>query len=160
MLASTRFNSKTYQEYQEYKETKQIECIYGAPQKIKQSIPLNTLLFVVEMNNEKNQIEGVGLIRTMIETDRHFIYNDNNYNRYIYRGQYHITREEMQHDVDILNILELIVFKGYTHIKRHSGITIIPAKLLECDRVRGIDLTERMKQLFKYTQKLKKESPP
>jgi len=124
---------------------------YGTPIKIKGSIQLNTLLFVVEMNNEKNRIEGVGLIRNMIDANPHFIYSDTNYNRYVYKGKYRITREEMEeHDNDMLCILELILFKGYTHVKRHCGITMIPPKLLECDRVRGLDLTERMKQLFKF----------
>ena len=150
MIASARFNSKTYHERETYMASKKVECIYGVQVKVKPSVPLNTLLFVVEMNNEKNQIEGVGLIRNMISNVSHFIYEDNNYNRYVYEGQYRISREEMEeHDKDIVNVLDLILFKGYTHIKRHSGITIIPEKLLNCDRVRGMDISERIKQIFK-----------
>ena len=149
MLASARFNSKTYAERASFMDSNGLECIYGVPLRIKPTISLNTLLFVVEMNNEKNQIEGVGLIRNMISETRHRVYADDNYNRYIYEGKYRITREEMEeYDKDMVAVLDIILFKGYTHIKRHSGITIIPQKLLECDRVRGINLTERMKQLF------------
>ena len=126
MLASTRFNVKTFNERTRYMEEHNLPCIYGTPLQVKSSIPLNTLLFVIEMNNEKNQIEGVGLIRNMLTT-HHCIYKDNNYNRYIYKGKYRITREMMEeHDYDMLIILELILFKGKSHIKRHSGITIIP----------------------------------
>jgi endonuclease V-like protein UPF0215 family len=41
------------------------------------------------MNNETNKIEGIGLIRNHLAHDkRHKIYNNNEYNRYIYRGKY------------------------------------------------------------------------
>ena len=106
MLASARFNSKTYAERVVFMDSCRIDCIYGVPLKIKPGIPLNTLLFVVEMNNEKNQIEGIGLIRNMISETRHRVYADYNYNRYIYEGKYRITREEMEdYDKDIVDIL-------------------------------------------------------
>lgn len=158
MLASARFNSKTFHEKETYLVDKELVCIYGTQNKIKASVALDSLLFVVEMNNEKNQIMGVGLIRNLISPDRHFIYEDQNYNRYAYTGQYRITREEMEEsDKDVVDVLDLILFKGYTHIKRHSGITIIPPKLLKDDRVRGIDLTERIKDIFKVIKNKKKE---
>lgn len=153
MLASTRFNSKTFSEREEYTNKTKIMC-YGAQIKIKSSIPLNALLFVVEMNNEKNQVMGIGLIRNIVSPDAHFIYEDNNYNRYIYTGKYRLTREQIEElDEDILIILEIILFKGYTHIKRHSGITIIPSKLLTDDRTRGVDLTNKVKEMFLNTFK-------
>ena len=153
MLASARFNSKTFAEREEYMDKKKVMC-YGAQNKIKSSIPLNTLLFVIEMNNEKNQIMGVGLIRNMVSPDHHTIYEDNNYNRYVYTGNYRLTREQMEElDEEIVSIFDLILFKGYTHIKRHSGITIIPPKLLYDDRTRGLNLTERVKKMCLNTFK-------
>ena len=154
MLASTRFDSKTFREREEYMKRKELTCIYGTPLKIKASLPLNTILLVVEMNNEKNQIEGIGVIRNMIEPEPHYIYKDKNYNRYIYKGKYRIPRDVIEeHDKDVLEILESVVFKGLSNIKRHSGITIISKKLLECDRARGADLTERVKHIFRESVK-------
>lgn len=156
MLASTRFNSKTLQERNKYLETHGLKCIYGTPIRIKTSVPLDKLLFVVEMNNETNQIEGVGLIRNFISCDNHSIYSDYNYNRYVYTGQYRVTREQMEKaDKDVVDILDLILFKGYTHIKRHSGITMIPSKLLEDERTRGANLIERIREIFKKRIKKK-----
>jgi hypothetical protein len=43
----------------------------------------------------------------------------------------------------------LILFKGYTHIKRHSGITIVPESLLTCDRVREMPLLPTIVSIFK-----------
>ena len=150
MLASTRFNSKTYEENETYREKREIGCAYGTQNKIKTGVPLNTLLFIVEMNNEKNRIEGIGLIRNMISPDSHKIYSENNYNRYTYLGKYRITREQLEEmDKDLVDILELLLFKGYTHIKRHTGITIIPEKLLQCDRSRGMDFREKIKTMFR-----------
>ena len=37
------------------------------------------------MNNERNRIEGIGLIKNLLVVDkRHKIYENNDYNRYIY----------------------------------------------------------------------------
>jgi hypothetical protein len=154
MLASTRFNHKTLAERNAYMLTKNILC-YGTQNKVKSSVPLNTLLFVVEMNNEENQIVGIGLVRNMISPDSHIIYTDSNYHRYTYTGKYRITREQMEEfDKEMVDIFDLILFKGYTHIKRHSGITIIPPKLLNDDRARGMDLTEKVKEMFLNTFKI------
>ena len=149
MLASARFNQKTYREREEFMRRNDIECIYGAQLKIKPKVALNQLLLVVEMNNETNKIMGIGLIRNIL-CDSQDIYDDPNYNRFIYMGKYRITREQMEEqDKKIVEIFDLILFKGYTHIKRHSGITIIPPALLSCDRVENIDLTKKVKSMFK-----------
>ena len=148
MLASTRFNSETLYERDRYIEGKPFFC-YGTPRKIKEAIPLNKLLFVVEMNNDTNEIIGIGLIRNIISYEPHFIYENQNYQRYVYVGKYRVTREEMEEDKDLIEIFDLILFKGYSNVKRHSGITIISPKLLIDDRVRGVDLLERVKKMFK-----------
>lgn len=149
MLASTRFNVQTLFERDRYMEGKPF-IYYGAPKKIKKTIELNALLFVVEMNNDTNQIVAIGLIRNIISHEPHFIYENQNYHRYVYVGKYRITREEMEEtDQDLVEIFELILFKGYAHIKRHSGITLVPPKLLVDDRVRGVNLLERVKKMFK-----------
>lgn len=148
MLASARFNFKTLAERDEYMLNKKILC-YGTQNKIKVAVPLNTLLFVVEMNNEENHVVGIGLIRNMISPDTHNIYTDPNYHRYVYTGSYRVTREQMEEfDKEMVDIFDLILFKGYTHIKRHSGITIIPPKLLEDRRTNGMNLTEKVKEMF------------
>lgn len=149
MLASARFNQKTYREREEFMRRNDIECIYGTKLRIKPQVLINQLLLVVEMNNEINKIMGIGLIRNMI-CDAQDIYEDPNYNRFTYLGKYRITREQMEEqDPKIVEVFDLILFKGYTHIKRHSGITIIPPALLTCDRVENIDLIEKVKSMFK-----------
>ena len=148
MLASTRFNSKTFSEFSEYSEIK--GWFYGAQLKIKSKVPLNTILFVVEMNNETNQITGIGVIKNTPTGVYRNIYKDPNYNRYNYKLFYRLTREYLWEQNQLLvTFLELILFKGYTHIKRHSGITIVPESLLTCDRVRGMPLLPTIVSIFK-----------
>ena len=67
-IATTRFNDETYLEHINYK--KRIEhtgALYGSPMKIKEQIPLDSCIYVIEMNNSKNKIEGIGMI---VNTER------------------------------------------------------------------------------------------
>ena len=53
------------------------------------------------------------------------------YNRYIYKGEYWLSREQiLRHDDEIVEIFENILFKKKSHVKRQSGISIITNKLL------------------------------
>jgi hypothetical protein len=87
------------------------------------------------MNNNTNQIMGIGLIRNKLATDRvYIVQKDTNCNRYIYIGKYHMSRELLleyvPHLVDVLNRM---LFKGKTHSKRGFGLTKIPEKVLQLD---------------------------
>jgi len=86
----------------------------------------------VEMNNSTNHIEGVGVIRNYANIDQPpWIYANNNYNRYIYQGDYRMDREAIaRYDPDLVETIETICFKGKTHLKRGSGLTLVPKKLL------------------------------
>jgi hypothetical protein len=85
-------------------------------------------MFIAEMNNEKNRIEGIGLIRNQLVSDkRHKIYENNEYNRYVYRGHYWLSRDQL--DVEILQILDTVLFKGKSHLKNRTGISILSEQL-------------------------------
>lgn len=130
-IACTRFNNSTYKENLEYREKNKEALIYGSSFKIRNLYPSGCLLFVVEMNNETNRIEGIGLIRNLLVSDkRHKIYENSDYNRFIYRGKYWIDRVKLDHkDKEIGEILDNILFKGKSHLKFRTGITIITEKL-------------------------------
>lgn len=149
-MVSTRFNDFTWNENRDYREKYNYKCIYGSPQELSPKIHINSLVFVVEMNNSINKIEGIGLIRNCIHKDKYYkIYSDGNYNRYIYKSNYHIPREEiLRHNQNIVTILDNILFKGKTHLKRGSGFTTIPPKLLKNDICNNINLMDEIKTLF------------
>lgn len=131
-LACTRFNDATYDENVDYRTKHNEMVIYGSMLKIRDIYSLGSLLFVAEMNNEKNRIEGIGLIKNLLVNDkRHRIYRSNcEYNRYIYRGKYWISRDHLNSlDPQILEIFDNILFKGKSHLKRRIGITVITERL-------------------------------
>ena len=52
-------------------------ALYGSPVRIKENIPLDTAIYVIEMNNSTNIIEGIGMIKNENILDKHYrIYND------------------------------------------------------------------------------------
>jgi len=149
-IASTRFNNSTLAENLEYRIKTNNACIYCSPQRMSPKIKTDSLVFIVEMNNELNQIEGIGLIKNTIQYDKYFkVYEDCNLNRYVFKGKYRINREELiRYNSKIVEILDNILFKGKTHLKRGSRITTITDKLLKNERCEGLDIKSIIKEIF------------
>lgn len=126
-ITTTRFNNETFQKNRDYIRRNEHEgCIYGTPIKMKSTVPMETPVYVIEMNNEKNKIEGIGLVNNRLILDKTYrIYNDMDYNRYIYRGKYRLDTNNI-HDAynkKVIRVLEQLLFKGERHCKRAHGIT-------------------------------------
>lgn len=149
-IASTRFNNSTLAENLEYRIKTNNACIYCSPQRMSPKIKTDSLVFIVEMNNELNQIEGIGLIKNTIQHDKYFkVYQDCNFNRYVFKGKYRINREELiRYNSKMVEILDNILFKGKTHLKRGSGITTITDKLLKNERCEKLDIKSIIKEIF------------
>ena len=149
-LACTRFNNTTYDENIRYRNKHNENVIYGSTLKIRNKYPLGSLIFIAEMNNETNKIEGIGLIRNLLAHDkRHKIYDNNEYNRYIYRGKYWLSREQIDaFNPEILEIFDNILFKGKSHLKCRIGITIITERLFIHWIYELKDLKNKVKELF------------
>jgi hypothetical protein len=130
-LACTRFNDTTFTENMNYRNKNNEIVIYGSTLKIREIYPPGSLIFIAEMNNEHNMIEGIGLIKNWLVHDRrHKIYENNEYNRYIYRGKYWLSRDQIdEFNPQILEIYDNILFKKKSHLKCRIGITIITEKL-------------------------------
>jgi hypothetical protein len=130
-IASTRFNNETYDENMSYRKTHGIPVIYGTSIPIQTKYDLGSIIFVIEMNNEKNEIEGIGLIRNMLVTDKRYrIYSNNDYNRFIYHGEYWLSRSQLtDFDSELIEICDNVLFKGKSHLKRQSGISVLTDQL-------------------------------
>lgn len=139
-LLTTRFNNATWQENCAYKERNQINgCIYGSATKIKETIPLNNLVYIIEMNNSLNKIEGIGLVRNIAHFDKYYkIYSAGTYNRYIYKSNYRIDRANL--DKELVKILDNICFKGKTHLKRGIGFTSIMKRSINTNLIMNMDM--------------------
>ena len=159
MLSTTRFDEITWQENCAYRKKHNLSGpIYCAPMKMRETIPIDTLVFVIEMKNLKKKkkkdsggcIEGIGLIKNRFipteERHKYAVYEDGNYERYIYKGTYRIDRNILQnYNLKLVDILDYILFNGKTHLKRGNGFMRVPDKLL---KDHGIDVLEEIKQIF------------
>jgi hypothetical protein len=64
-ICVTRFNEATFKENRLWikKNNGSLGCIYGTPVKISDTLDPDSQLLVLEMNNTKNIIEGIGIIK-------------------------------------------------------------------------------------------------
>jgi len=130
----TRYNNKTWAERTAWLAANPgYACIYKSPVAIKSDIPYEAPLFVLEMNNDTNQIMGVGRIVNEIRADRGYrMYEDQNYNRYTYLGRQRLDRAVIMRsgaDARVLETLERMLFYGARHAKRGQGIHELPHRI-------------------------------
>jgi hypothetical protein len=113
----------------------------------------DSLVFVIEMNNNSNQIEGIGLIRNLPFMDKYYpIYMEGNYNRFVYKSEYHISRELLIRNNHILVIvLDYLLFKEKNHMKRGCGFTTITQKIINGKT----NLTYKLLDINKISQAIK-----
>ena len=149
-VVTGRFNSETIIPNYEYRKRHNLKCIYCCPSRLSPKIPHESLVFVIEMNNTTNMIEGIGLIKNKFDLTKYYkVHSDPNSNRYIYIGNYFMDRKII-YDINsqLVDILEQILFKGKTHSKRGSGLTTIPEKVLKLDICKDINIKNEIKQIF------------
>jgi len=132
-LVTTRFTNDTLETNTNYKRAKNIAgCIYGSPQEMSPKIMNESLVFVIEMNNDNDSIEGIGLVRNKPYLDKYYrIYDHGDYNRFVYKSNYRIDRLTLwEHNRVLVKVLEYILFGEKTHLKRGSGFTTVTQKFL------------------------------
>jgi hypothetical protein len=150
-IVTSRFSNDTWRENSEYRKRNNMNgCIYCSPQQLSSKIYPNSPVFVIEMNNTTNKILGVGLISNKIQFDKYYkVYEIGNYNRYTYTSEYRLDRQILlEYFPALVNILDYILFKEKTHMKRGGGMTQIPDKLLRHTKCNEIDIAKEIKNLF------------
>jgi len=159
-IMTTRFNDKTEEENRRFRIAKNIPnyCIYGCPKTITEHMKSDAKIIVLEMNNDKNKIIGIGLIMNRLETRDYNIYKDTNYNRYCYIGKTRIPREELTEEEEItLKIFDKLCFEGTLHSKRGQGIITFPTKILyRCRKLRNLE--QDLIDMFKKRQNTQKST--
>jgi hypothetical protein len=126
-----------------------INCIYCSPVLIGKHIPNDSIMFVLEMNNDQNKIMGIGMVKNHYSNGKYKVYNNGNYNRYIYVGKHRIDRVDMSKEEDqIMQAFDIMCFKGNKHMKRGQGLQSFPVETLyKCSTV--LDLIEFISDMFK-----------
>jgi len=151
-VVTGRFNNETRDANYAYRVKQKFACMYCCPFELSPQIPYNTPVFVIEMNNSSNKIEGIGLIKNKPETTRYYkVHSDGNTNRYTYIGNYFIDRNIIEdYNPLLIYILEEILFKGKMHSKRGAGLTRIPESIQKLDICEGIEIKKEIKKIFIY----------
>ena len=114
LIGTTRFNDDTYKENLNWRDKHSHPgCVYAVNKKIADSITPNILIYVLEMNNSKNKIMGIGLIRNNYDKRQKIrVYNsDLNYNRFVYHSNKRIDCKNIKYK-KMLSVLETI---GYDY---------------------------------------------
>jgi hypothetical protein len=149
-VMTSRFNTATLKENRDFVENQpNIKCVYCSPDPIAQHIPIDSLMFVLEMNNDTNLISGIGLVRNHAHMHKYSVYKEQMYNRYIYYGKHHIARNEMNENEErIMKVFDILCFTGNKHMKRGQGIKSFPVEtLFKCSNT--IDLVAFIGNMFK-----------
>jgi hypothetical protein len=149
-IVSTRFNQDTWYENKKYREKNKFECIYGSPVEMTTKICMNSTIFVIEMNNTKNEIEGIGLLKNKTFVDKYYcIYRNGDYNRYIYIGKYYLDRDKLiSINIELIKVIEYILFKEKTHLKRGYGFTMITEKIMKKNKNKDINIKKDLSKCF------------
>jgi hypothetical protein len=149
-IATTRFNNTTFAENMAYREKTKEAVLYGSSIRIHEKYSIGCTMFVFEMNNEKNQIEGIGVIKNQVFHEKRYkIYSESDYNRIIYRGSHWLSRDQLlELDEEIVEIFEKMLFKGKSHLKRQSGITVVTEKLTKKWEQELDHLKRRIRYMF------------
>jgi hypothetical protein len=149
-VVTSRFNNYTLQENRGFlQKTDKLNCVYCCPDPIAKHIPIDSILFVLEMNNDTNKIAGIGLVKNHAFMHKYNVYTERSYNRYIYYGKHHISRENMTEEEDrIMKVFDILCFTGNKHMKRGQGIKSFPIEILfKCRNT--LDLVKFIAEMFK-----------
>ena len=154
-IGTTRFNNFTWNENCEIrKKNPSAKCIYATPIQITSRIALDSNVFVLEMNNDTDEILGIGLVKNHPVIGKYAVHSVPNYNRFVYIGKWRIDRKDMTHDeLEILRVFEAVCFRGINHSKRGQGITALPIKVQYKSYILGFSLLDYICNMFKLRMK-------
>ena len=148
-VLTTRFNNDTWQENVAFREKyKYVGCIYNSPRLMSPKVNPDEIVYMLEMNNTLNRIEGIGSLINRPVLHKHYkIHKDGNYNRFPFQSRTRMDREEIQMiNSELLELLETLCFKGKTHVKRGHGFMSISHKAIQLNN--AYDIVERVHCLF------------
>lgn len=133
-VAVTRFSDDTWRENEKFRNAQNFPgCLYNSPTLIATTVPSDSNVFVIEMNNTQHKILGIGLIRNTLHPRRIKVYSDDFYNRHTYYSKHRVAQEVFtEHERKLLVILEELVFYGSGHLQRGRGIQKLPVAITDC----------------------------
>ena len=151
-ILTTRFNTETWNENSAFREKHNyVGCIYNSPRLMSVKVKPDGIVYMLEMNNTLNRIEGIGSLINRPALHKHYkIHADENYNRFAFQSHTRMDRTQvLAENSELLELLETLCFKGKTHVKRGHGFMSISQKSIQINNAH--DITERVHRLFHNT---------
>ena len=151
-VLTTRYNNATLLANRAFLEKSggKYKCVYSSPSEISDKIPTGSKCVVLEMNNDTNQIIGIGLIEKTECKKKLWIQEWGNYNRVHYTGYFRMDRSDFGESREkiIMELLDLLCFKGSGHLKRGKGLTMFPVAYLYSYFEKGVDIELEIREMF------------
>ena len=151
-VLTTRYNNATLLANRTFLEKSgKYKCVYSSPSEISDKIPTGSKCVVLEMNNDTNQIIGIGLIEKTECKKKLWIQEWGNYNRVHYTGYFRMDRSVLDNDIretTIMKLLDILCFKGSGHLKRGKGLTMFPVSYLYSYFEKGVDIELEIREMF------------
>jgi len=134
-IGVTRFTDDTYKQNKLWKEIKKYNgCVYGFDREISLSNfnymdEIYTIDIRCTPNTKKSppHIYGIGKLRFITKPEwRSRIYSNQEYNRFVYKGDTYKTKEELiinEENKETIELLEKMLCTGARHLKRGDGLT-------------------------------------
>ena len=140
-LYTTRFNNETYQNNREFCKRCGLKGIYCVLTPLPETIPLQSVVYVLEMNNETKKIIAIGKIINERREEVYRVYSKENYNQKHYRVKKRKEVESMTNEQqNIILQLEYHCFYTKGHLKRGQGLTAFPWLKLTTSAKNGFDI--------------------
>ena len=132
-------------------------CLYGNPRPLKKR--QQPFRLVLELNNETNRIDGVGIIsdkcllrgKNAVFRD---VYENRLFNQNVYRSAYRLDRsvldEYSEVSAELFQRLDEGCFHGFYHVKRGNSISKLPfVHIWMMEKEFGVDLVDFIREIFK-----------
>jgi hypothetical protein len=150
-IITSRFSNSTWNENINYRKKKEeFKCVYCSPYNVSQSIKPNSIMFVLEMNNDTNKILGIGMVRNKVKRPyKYSVYQNMKYNRFNYMGSYRIDRSECNvEEMMLFKYFDNVCFHGNKHMKRGQGLTLFPMSTVY-EWKEKMNLVDYIRSMFK-----------
>ena len=148
-LFTTRFNDLTYSQNRRFCMKYKKKSLYCNPHPLPPNIPSDVTVYVIEMNNTKDKIAGIGKIKNRLKYNVYNVYEEEFYNQNHFEGDDRIDSEEFDDkEKEFISSLEQQCFYGRGHLKRgHRMLSFPQTKLGTCMK-NGMDVIGTIEKIF------------
>ena len=149
-LFTSRFNDETYAENRKFCTKYKKKCLYSNPHPLPPSVPADAIVYVIEMNNTKDKIVGIGKVQNRMKYSIFNIYGEEFYNQNHFEGVDHISADQFDEKYKpFMESLEQQCFFGRGHLKRGHRMLSFPDRKLGTCMKNGCDIIGYIEGLFK-----------